>query len=251
MKTYAIVRILGNDLPPRHKPGQTLSNLKFTLENESDFEECKKLWIVNRIVDLDEEAKIIELLKTYHQDYIHLPFETDNYNHQWPISKKLWYIIKLNQARNIAIREGKKYGKWVFPLDGNIFIDDAGWESIIFYLQNLNNKLFKLWMYRIKEDNQEVFQFAKENYDKQEPQIVLHFENNNTFVEQLEYGNGNKEEFLFRFPNAPCLEYVIRLNDQTKGYINQNRWNSRDESIPLLIKRVENKQNNLTREYIL
>lgn len=35
--TLVMYRILGNDLPPRHSPGQTLRNLRFLLEHESDF----------------------------------------------------------------------------------------------------------------------------------------------------------------------------------------------------------------------
>ncbi|KAI5479538.1 hypothetical protein MNV49_003480 [Pseudohyphozyma bogoriensis] len=35
--TLVLYRILGNDLPPRHSPGQTLRNLRFLLEHESDF----------------------------------------------------------------------------------------------------------------------------------------------------------------------------------------------------------------------
>lgn len=35
--TLILYRILGNDLPPRHSPGQTLRNLRFLLQHESDF----------------------------------------------------------------------------------------------------------------------------------------------------------------------------------------------------------------------
>ncbi|GAA6064327.1 hypothetical protein JCM10212_004566 [Sporobolomyces blumeae] len=35
--TLVLYRILGNDLPPRHSPGQTLRNLRFLLQHESDF----------------------------------------------------------------------------------------------------------------------------------------------------------------------------------------------------------------------
>ncbi|KAG0148333.1 hypothetical protein CROQUDRAFT_131997 [Cronartium quercuum f. sp. fusiforme G11] len=38
-----IYRIIGNDLPPRHSPHQTLTNLKFLLEHESDFEHLPSL----------------------------------------------------------------------------------------------------------------------------------------------------------------------------------------------------------------
>lgn len=36
--TIGIYRIIGNDLPPRHKQGQTLANIRFILENEQNFD---------------------------------------------------------------------------------------------------------------------------------------------------------------------------------------------------------------------
>ncbi|MDA9121208.1 hypothetical protein N9J52_04165 [Flavobacteriales bacterium] len=236
---YAIVRILGNDLIPRHGEGQTLSNLLFTLENEPDFENCKKLWLVNRIVNKQDETAVIKLLDQHQQTYIHIPFETDNYKLEWTKYEKLRYIIKLNNARNMAIIEGRKLAKWVFPLDGNIFIDQNGWNGISLYLQNLNNKLFKLMMYRIKDNNTEVFNFSPKDYDKQEPQVIVCQDCNETFNEDLAYANGNKEEFLYRFPTAPCLEYVIRLNDHTQGYITEKRWDSRIKAIPIIVNTVD------------
>lgn len=35
---FIIVRIIGNDLPPRHSPNQTIDNLRFILEHEPDLE---------------------------------------------------------------------------------------------------------------------------------------------------------------------------------------------------------------------
>ena len=36
-----------------------------------------------------------------------------------------------NGARNFALQLGKKLkGKWIFPLDGNIYIDPKNWSEI-------------------------------------------------------------------------------------------------------------------------
>lgn len=236
---YAIVRILGNDLLPRHGKGQTLTNLQFTLDHESAFDNCKKIWLVNRIVDKDDEHSIIQLLRERGQTYVHIPFETDNYDLGWTRYQKLHYIIKLNHARNRALAEGRKLATWVFPFDSNVFITDKGWKNITFYLDNLNNKLFKVIMYRIRQSNDEVFDFNPGNYDRQEPQVAVHCENFGIFDESIAYANGNKEEFLFRFPNAPYLEYVIRLNDFTGGYLNEHRREIRMRSIPKLVELVD------------
>ncbi|ASQ89790.1 hypothetical protein CHL67_01610 [Prosthecochloris sp. GSB1] len=48
---YAIIRILGNDLPFRHDVDQTYRNLEFTLKNEASFKGACKIWVLNRIID--------------------------------------------------------------------------------------------------------------------------------------------------------------------------------------------------------
>src|SRR5690606_9396 len=77
--TFVLYRILGNDLYPRHKKGQTCQNLKFLLENEPELENCEKRWIVNRIIDKEEEKAIITLLEKFNQPYLHIPFNPDEY----------------------------------------------------------------------------------------------------------------------------------------------------------------------------
>ncbi len=77
--TFVLYRIIGNDLYPRHQKGQTLRNLQFILENESELENCEKRWIVNRIFDKEVEQAIIEILKRHHQEFIHIPFLKEEY----------------------------------------------------------------------------------------------------------------------------------------------------------------------------
>ena len=60
--TFILYRILGNDLPPRHGSRQTLENLRFLLDNEPDFPDLEKRWVVNRIADGEREAELIALL---------------------------------------------------------------------------------------------------------------------------------------------------------------------------------------------
>ncbi len=238
---YAIVRILGNDLIPRHGKGQTIANLRFTLMHETAFPHCKKLWIVNRIVNEDDEMAVIRLLEQHNQTYIRIPFETEGYDLRWTRYEKLHYIIKLNHARNRALEEGRKLAKWIFPFDSNVFVTDDGWQNITFYMENLSNRLFKVTMYRIRESNDEVFNFDPKNYDRQEPQVAVHRDLFDTFDQSIAYANGNKEEFLFRFPKAPYLDYVIRLNDFTHGHLNEHRRDIRLRSIPILTDMVDSR----------
>lgn len=74
-----LYRIIGNDLPPRHKEGQTLSNLQFILDHEPSFPNTKKIFLLNRIIDPVNEATIIRLLDSYHMEYIRVPFDQKEY----------------------------------------------------------------------------------------------------------------------------------------------------------------------------
>ncbi|KAI9231293.1 MAG: hypothetical protein BYD32DRAFT_217821 [Podila humilis] len=78
-ESIVLYRILGNDLPPRHRPGQTLSNVRFILEHEPEFNKTRKLWVLNRIVDPQAEASLIQLLNHHRQEYITIPFVEKEY----------------------------------------------------------------------------------------------------------------------------------------------------------------------------
>ena len=53
---FLLIRIIGNDLEPRHRAGQSRDNLRFILENEPPLPGCGKRFVLNRIVDAAEEA---------------------------------------------------------------------------------------------------------------------------------------------------------------------------------------------------
>ena len=74
-KKYLIFRILGNDLEGLHGTNQTILNLEFTLKNESIFDNCKKMFILNRIISKEKKQNIIHLLNTYKYEFIDLPFD--------------------------------------------------------------------------------------------------------------------------------------------------------------------------------
>ncbi len=159
--TFMLYRIIGNDLAPRHRKGQSAENLAFILENEPVPEGCEKRFVVNRIVDGEAEAGIIRMLEEAGMGYIRIPFEWEAYQRVgWdeksipgryaPGSKefdrldlrqqerilmayyrlKNNYAINNNGARDAALRDGKARAKWVMPWDGNCFITEKGWAEI-------------------------------------------------------------------------------------------------------------------------
>ncbi|KAM0755479.1 hypothetical protein T439DRAFT_375834 [Meredithblackwellia eburnea MCA 4105] len=113
--TLVLYRILGNDLPPRHSPGQTLRNLRFLLQHESDFSSLPhvgphpvhhshaygsgskshldahqssrglrvdKYFVLNRIADPEMVHSIVDLLTRYsvpRSRILVIPFEWEEY----------------------------------------------------------------------------------------------------------------------------------------------------------------------------
>ena len=75
-----IIRSIGNALPPRHNPNQTITNLKFILENEKrDDNLFLRHWVVNRLVDPSIEDRVLEMLNSAQESYTRLPFSLRAY----------------------------------------------------------------------------------------------------------------------------------------------------------------------------
>ena len=150
------IRIVGNDLPPRHDYEQTIRNMKFILDHEPDFSSLKiyKFWILNRMFDVGKRKRIEMLLTEYGQAYGVIPFHNEEYlkhpfdMNKFPISdflhsplflkmsssmrlngvdyiyhSKNLYAINNNGGRNVAIELGKAINAtWTMVFDGNCFM---------------------------------------------------------------------------------------------------------------------------------
>jgi len=151
---YLLYRIIGNDIPGKHRPHQAFENMKFILKHEPSFKNCEKRWVINRIVDKAEEHRVKARLDKEGISYIHIPFILEEYKrlqHQKcpkPIKKKLiaesgrnqqiideyysklLYVCNINVARNLALKEGKRLAEWIMIFDGNSFIPRQAWNEL-------------------------------------------------------------------------------------------------------------------------
>jgi hypothetical protein len=158
---FVLYRIIGNDLPPRHRIGMSRANVEFILRHEPALTDCDKRWVVNRIIDPAEEQAIIALLERHRQSYVHLPFAIEEYARigwdldcfvntrfmleppatdltpERPILREVRtrhgknaYVMNNNGARNTALRAGRGVAKWILPWDGNCFVTEAAWAEI-------------------------------------------------------------------------------------------------------------------------
>ncbi|NCC83760.1 MAG: glycosyltransferase [Clostridia bacterium] len=226
---YALIRILGNDLPMRHSENQTYNNLKFTLENESEFDNCIKLWILNRITDVTKKKKLIDILSKHNKLYIDIPYEPKEFTrikycfedlpqNDYKLTQKFKkldergkllidnailrsknnYIINNNGARNRALQEGIKYGDWILPWDGNCFVTDISWTSITSSIQKRTDIQYHIVPMDRLLDNQDALRPDYMPNPSEEPQIIFRRDAVLRFDEWLMYGLQPKVQLLKR-----------------------------------------------------
>ena len=225
--TFILYRILGNDLFPRHKKGQTRENLLFILKHEPEFKNCKKMWVLNRIFDKKEESAIIEILKHNDQQFIYIPFNAEEYkktgldtdcfndkalfirNNKIHTSEdmsraitaayrlKNIYAMNNNGARNIALRDGKTKAKWVLPWDGNCFVTKSAWDKIYSdVVASPHIKYFTVGMTRVT-DNEILLRDDFVPNPVEEPQLIFRMDAKEEFNESFCYGRRPKVELFW------------------------------------------------------
>lgn len=231
--SFALYRMLGNDLPPRHTIGQTFENLEFILNHEPPLHHCRKKWIVNKIVNLEQEEKILKLLDECHQNYIHLPFNEKDYTQlefdfesflapdflrskafgQLDANSKGWaldrpykpkniYIIGVNTIRNLALEQGRQLAEWTLVFDGGCFLTRSAWDEIsqAAAQQAIAQKPCKhliIPMARLTQNSQ-LFEPDTLPPPEEEPQIIFHKDSQERFDEALQYGRLTKVEMFRR-----------------------------------------------------
>ncbi|OZJ03776.1 hypothetical protein BZG36_03464 [Bifiguratus adelaidae] len=260
---YLLYRILGNDLPPRHKPGQTLSNLRFILEHEPAFPNTLKYWVLNRIVDPTNEAVIISLLKQHDQKYIRIPFDEEEYSKvdfrledfpepdfmhsdeymrfskvaklrtiDYTYHDKNLYAMNNNGGRNTVLRHAKsidwRNARWILPLDGNCYLTAEAMEEIQTQLRTYGDqyKYFVVPMARLL-NNSMVFDHPDQRpKTPEEPQIIFRNDAQEVYNLNMRYGRRSKLELLWRLG---ALETRRALNKPVVPWETQERPYSEDK----------------------
>lgn len=226
---FVLYRIIGNDLIPRHRRGQSRENLRFILNNEPEFEGCKKCFVVNRIIDPDEEEAIIHLLQSSNIEYLHIPFNEDEYARlDWDISgiplpyaphkqtfsyltaaqkgrvmarlyrHKNNYAINNNGARNTALEHGKEKAQWVLPWDGNCFLTEKAWAEIQRDIVARPDIPYRVVPMARVTDNEQLLNPDFTPDALEEPQIIFRYDAQQAFDEAYFYGRRPKVELLWR-----------------------------------------------------
>jgi hypothetical protein len=227
--SFVLYRILGNDLPPRHRSGQTLANLEFTLTRELPFTGLEKRWLLNRIVNPHIEAAIMAMLDRYGQHYDRLCFNEREYRavryrvegfpHPDYLYRKAFnelepgaqcraedtvyqdknrYLMNNNGARNAALQAGRERARWVLPWDGNCFLTEDGWgQTRAAVLAQPDIRYHVVPMTRVR-NNALLLQPGFVPDPVEEPQLIFRCDASEEFDEDLRYGRRPKVDFFWR-----------------------------------------------------
>ena len=227
--TFVLYRIIGNDLPPRHREGQSLENLRFILDHEPDLSGCEKRFVVNRIVNPTIEKEIMTLLDERGMPYLHIPFDPEEYRKvPWHFTgfdppgftyrrefdeldsdsrqraldhvyhEKNLYVMNNNGARNAALREGRGLAKWVLPWDGNCFVTASAWNELVKEVRKRPYlKYFTVPMARIL-DNNTLLRPDPQVDPSEEPQLLFRRDAEEQFDPKARYGRRPKVYLFYR-----------------------------------------------------
>lgn len=205
MTKIALVRILGNDLPPRHERGQTLRNLKFIVENEFPFEGVDKFFVLNKIANEDQADEIFDYLSETDQRCFTICVDKRRYQYLDDRGRGE-YLTSVNDARNFCLSKLSDYDV-VFPLDGNCYFRLDGWLRTVSSF-DVDRPYVVVQMARTDDypadmdtlpNWMETYRWAdKETYAPTEPQIGFIRGYDVTYDPTLAYGNASKLGLLYQ-----------------------------------------------------
>lgn len=226
---FLLIRIIGNDLEPRHRAGQSRDNLRFILENEPPLPGCEKRFLLNRIVDAGEEARLVALLAEHGQEPLRLPFDADAYRRAgWEteriprglltgraidkldpeVALRLWHctwarknraVMNNNGARNAALDAGRAAGaRWILPWDGNCFLTLEAWESLRAAVAARPDLPYFITPMARVADNADLLRPGFRPDAVEEPQIFFRADAAERFNPAYAYGRRPKVELFWR-----------------------------------------------------
>lgn len=243
--TFALCRVIGNDLVPRHKAGQSQENVRFILENEPEFENCTKLWILNRIFDPENEAALIALLERHGQSYERIPFSPDTFQTVGfdfetfedpmifadgsldPLDDETKakiigqsyrarnaYVMNNNGARNAALELCLRHAKWALPFDGNCYFTQGAWDAFSADVVANRDKRYLVVPMARMQDNADLLGDDCTPNPTEEPQLAFRCDAPLRFDEAHPYGRRPKVElFLHLGIEGPWQKWPLEAFD--------------------------------------
>jgi hypothetical protein len=211
--------------------------VEFIIRSEPHFERCERIWILNKLSEEIEKARLISLLQKHQESYVDIPFDrqahfneffdptglpseqkallTPNIFQQKPLLQewitrhKSQRLVGINQARNRALALGRQRSLWTLVLDGGVFFTRSRWEQFVSTVGAASTARIAIIPMRRVYDWEEAGQLCAdegrskitppaEQLTDEEPQMAFHCDSEEIFDERLRYGHRNKAELLVR-----------------------------------------------------
>ncbi len=188
MLKATIWRILGNDMPPRDKPGKRLAVLADMLNKEPEYPEAQKWFLLNRIVDPEWHTALCKLLNNSGARYVNVPFNS--------LLRPDYETIRLqginiNAARNEAISFGHAIAPWSVILDGDCTFTKGNWDLILKEMQATEHTPY-LSIPHVREGSS----------NQGEPMLAFHSSSTERFDESIPFGDCDKLNLLWRLGHS-------------------------------------------------
>lgn len=196
MTTFALVRILGNDLPPLYTAPQMMKNLAFILMNERPHNGCKMIFILNRIINPALRAVFKSMISQFEANIVEIKFEVDEYRNCITAKDRAAYITNNNPARNLAIRIGSEIADIVMPFDGQLHLSQDSWDGIEYGIHLSKAPIYIVAMHRVLHNDETLT--SDGHVLPAEPQLMFRNDCEDRFDESIAYGDGPKIEMLLR-----------------------------------------------------
>lgn len=256
---FAICRILGNELPPRDKPGSRMAALRHVLDNEPVFPGTRRVWLLNQIEDATVREAIKALLTERGEDFTQVDIRHQDYLTSWTREDRVKSAIGINAARNRAIALGHGIARFAVLLDGDCFFTPEAWQALRSGIEADQQacparQVYSVPMKRIQVGA--IGQIDPAALPTDEPQLVFRNDATWRFKAALPFGAAEKLELLYRLghtkdvsqplaadPTLPCTTagYVLHLNtgdDHLEANMGA-RHLARNQSVDALLARID------------
>jgi hypothetical protein len=227
--TVTLVRVIGNDLYPRHRHGQALKNLKTILQDEATPPGWTKLFILNRLIDPQATQQAVAAIREAGHHVEVIPFDPATYQtlryqpqlfggldyfssaqfegedvfvqdriRIWACGEKIRYLMNINGARNVALASGLTSTDWTFVLDGSCIVPDAAFAAFDRDLSRDSSARYLIIPMRRLSLGMDLGEADCSPSFKEEPQIGFRFDAIEQFDPVYPYGVRDKTSLLHR-----------------------------------------------------
>jgi hypothetical protein len=208
---YRLVRVLGNELPPRDHPGSRLSALREVLAREGDLPGARRAWVLNTVHDRGLLDAYRRLLADRGEPCAEVEFDRAAYARAVGDAARVRLAVNVNRARNEAIRIGGD-ARYTVVLDGDNLFTPEGWSAFRAVADAADRPYYSVPIRRghgAAPPGEPVLAFRRGAPARFDPMIP--------------FGAGEKVELLVRLGHdpAPCRQHVLLRDDlcKTAGFV--------------------------------